>query len=252
MTINAQSGVGKIRLFNDFFGGEEQTDAETEACVDAGDFKIVGDTIADTDTQQTTLDTDGLSGVLQLETTDVDKDSTALATAVAFDVALMRPLIIEARVRFAALTTRVFFLGFANTCQDDLSIEDDLFDVTAVTTIENTATNITGFLFQSELTESTELHCIYKGGANTSSVTTTNNELDVVLTAGEWMLLRLEIDPNGTARWFADGALVKTQAGAASTTTDLAALCGVGSVGGTQVTMDVDYLLVEANRDWNA
>ena len=252
MTINCQSGVGKIRLFNDFFGGEEQTDAETEACVDAGDFKIVGDTIADTDTQQTTLDSDGLSGVVQLETTDVDKDSTALATAVGFDVALMGPLIIEARVRFAALTTRVMFVGFADTCQDDLSIEDDLFDVTAVTTIENTASDMCGFMFQSELTASTELHAVYKGGTTASSTDTTDNDLDVNLTAGEWVVLRLEVDPNGTARWFIDGSLVKTLEGALSTTTDVAALCGVGSVGGTQVTMDVDYLLVEANRDWNA
>jgi len=252
MTIKGMGSVGKIRLFNDFFGGEEALDAETKVIVDAGDFKIVGDTIADTDTQQTTLDSDGLSGVLQLETTDVDKDSTCLVTATAFDVGLMGTLVIEARVRLAALTTRVMFVGFSDVNSDDISIEDDLFDVTAVTTIENTASDICGFYLQSELTAATELHAVYKGGTTAASTDTDDNDLDVVMVAGEFMILRLEIDNNGTARWYANGDLLKTLETAISTTTDLAACCGIGSVGGTQVTMDVDYLLVEANRDWNA
>ena len=68
--------------------------------------------------------------------------------------------------------------------------------------------------------------------------------------AGEWQQLRLEIDPNGTARWYIDGELLWTQAGAVSTTTDLGVILGVEAKGNAVEEMDVDYLLVTANRDW--
>jgi hypothetical protein len=252
MTIKGQGTVGRIRLFNDFFGGEEGLDAETKVVIDAADFKLVGDGIAATDTQQTLLETDALSGVLQLETDNTDGFTAALTTAVGFDVGLMGTLVLEARIRMAALTTRVMFVGFSDVNGDDVDIEDDLFDVTAVTTIENTASDMCGFYIQSEMTSATELHAVYNGGATSASTDTTDNDLGVVMVAGEFMVLRLEIDNNGTARWYADEDLLKTLEGAISTTTDLAAFCGLGAVGATQPTMDVDYLLVEANRDWNA
>jgi hypothetical protein len=252
MTINAQSGVGKIRLFNDFFGGEEALDAETKVVVDAGDFKIVGEGMGTADVQQTLLETDGLSGVIQLETDDTDAYSSCIVTSVGFDVALMGTLILESRIRFTDLDTKVMFVGFSDVNADDMSIEDDLFDVTAETTIENTASDMCGFYFQSELTADESLHACYKGGTTASSTDTTDNDLAVDLVKGEWAILRLEIDNNGTARWYIDGELKKTLAGAISTSTDLAACVGVGSVGGAQETMDVDYVLVEANRDYNA
>lgn len=252
MAINAQSEVGRIRLFNDFFGGDEVADASTVTVQAQGDFKIIGTGIAETDTKQVLLETDALSGVIQLETDNADKASTALATSVGFDVGLMGTLVLEARIRCATLTTRVMFVGFTDDNQDALSIEDHLFDVTAVTTLENTASDMCGFYFQSELTAATELHACYKGGTTSASTDTTANDLDVNLVGGEFMLLRIEIDNNGTARWFINGDLVKTLEGAISTTTDLAAVVGIGSVGGTAVTMDVDYMLVTANRDWNA
>ena len=252
MAINAQSGVGKIRLFNDFFGGQEQLDAETIATQGAGDFKLIGTGIAETDTQQVLLESDALSGVIQLETDNADKTTSALATSVGLDVGLMGTLICEARIRLPDLATKVIFIGFTDDNQDALSIEDHLFDVTAVDTIENTASDMCGFYFQSELTASTELHACYKGGTTSADTTPSNNDLDVNLVAGEWMLLRVEVDNNGTARWYIEGALVKTLVGALSTTTDVAAIVGVGSVGGGVELMDVDYMLVEANRDWNA
>ena len=95
-------------------------------------------------------------------------------------------------------------------------------------------------------------HMVYNGGTTTGQVDTTEIEgVDAV--AGEWQILRLEVDPNGDARWYIDGDLKQTVEGAISTTTDLAACCAVYENSGADVAiMDVDYLLVTANRDFNA
>jgi hypothetical protein len=252
MTVKGQSGLGRIRLFNDFFGGEEALDAEAKVVVDAKDFKLVGEGLADNDVQITTLDSDGLGGVVQIESADTDADSTCLVTSVGFDVGLMGTLVLETRVRFADFDTKVVFVGFTDDNQDALSIENHLFDVTAATTIENTASDICGFYLQSDMTYGTEWHAIYNGGATAASTDTNDNDLDVVAVAGEWDVLRLEVDNNGTARWWINGVVVKTLAGALSTSTDVAAVVGLGTVSGARELMDVDYLLVEANRDWNA
>jgi len=56
--------------------------------------------------------------------------------------------------------------------------------------------------------------------------------------------------PNGTASWYIDGVLKKTVEGAASTSTDVA-VCLAAAANTTEFAiMDVDYLMVEANRDW--
>ena len=73
--------------------------------------------------------------------------------------------------------------------------------------------------------------------------------VDAVL--AEWNILRVEVDPNGTARWYVDGVLKQTVTGAVSTTADIAAVLLIeckDTAGAEEV--DVDYILVEANRDW--
>ena len=70
--------------------------------------------------------------------------------------------------------------------------------------------------------------------------------------AGEWQVLRLEIFPNGTASWFIDGVLIKTVTGAVATGTDLSLILALEAKGANIELMHVDYLMVEANRDWTA
>ena len=70
--------------------------------------------------------------------------------------------------------------------------------------------------------------------------------------AGEWQILKLEIAPNGDTRWYIDGDLKKTVEGAASTSVNLGLCVGVEAKGAAIETLDVDYILVKANRDWNA
>ena len=70
--------------------------------------------------------------------------------------------------------------------------------------------------------------------------------------AGEWQVLRLELAPNGTVRWFLDGVLVRTVTGAVSTSVDLSLILALEAKGAAIEIMHVDYLMVEANRDWTA
>jgi len=91
---------------------------------------------------------------------------------------------------------------------------------------------------------------VYNGGTTTGETTSTSVDADDDAVAGEWQVLRLEIDTNGTARWYIDGVLKQTKTGAASTSVNMALILGVEAKGAAIENLDVDYLLVQANRDW--
>ena len=103
-----------------------------------------------------------------------------------------------------------------------------------------------------ELTDDEDWHGVYNGGTTTGETTSTNVDLDDDAVAGDFQVLRLEVDSNGTARWYIDGDLKQTVTGAVSTSTDLAVLLMVEAKGSAIEAMDVDYVLIETNRDWTA
>ena len=255
MTINAQGGPGKIRLFEDFFRGHDVSgvadNTTTKATEAIGNFRLFGDGISEIDAGALAIGSDELSGVARLTTTDEAQHATCLGTELAFDVALMAPIIVEARVRFNNLDTKEVFIGLADVVGDDLCLEDDLL-AASTTTFTPVATDYVGFYLSAELTDDEDWHAVYRGGSTTGVTTSSNVDLDDDAVAGEWQILRLEVDPDGTARWYIDGVLLKTLAGACSTTTDMGVVCGVEAKGNACEEMDIDYLLVEANRDWNA
>jgi hypothetical protein len=252
MTINAQGGVGKIRLFEDFCGAEYPV-AESGAVGWLGDFRVIGDGISETDTGIPIDEaTCPLSGVGIFTTSGDDKHACGLGTALCFDVGLMGPIIMECRVQFADGNTKGFVFGLTNENADDVSIEDDIISNDAATTLTISADDFVGFYFDAELTDAEDWHMVYKGGTTSAETTSSNIDADDVAVDGEWQILRVEIDPNGTARWYIDGVLKQTVEGAASTTEDLAVVCLVGDHAGGAELAYVDYVLVEANRDWNA
>jgi hypothetical protein len=255
MTINAQSGFGKVELFYDFCAGLDLTDQSSNAYTlsewTIGDFRVFGDGVSEIDAGIYDPGSDELNGVGRLTTTDETEHATCLGTYLNFDVAKMGPLILEARVQFNNLDTKTSFVGFADTVAADLSFEDDMISGSAGT-MTLTASDLCGFYLSAEETDTDDWHAVYNGGTTTGETTSANIDLDCDAVAGEWQILRLEIDPNGTARWYVDGVLKKTLAGAVSTTTDLGVVCGVEAKGAAQEEMDIDYLYVCANRDWNA
>ena len=245
----AQSEVGEIRLFNDFTGGEIGVAnviayAASTGFFHLGDFKFIGDGIDTNDSGAIAVGT-GLGGVIRLTTTNEDAHTAALATEVMFDVALMGTLVLEARVQMSALTARSSYLGFCDVAADAQGV----FMTGTGTTLTLTESDLAGFYFDNSLT-SGNWHMVHNGGTATGATDSTDVVSDVAAVAGEWDILRVEIYTNGTIRWFINGDLKQTVTNGSSTSVDLAAVVACTGTTTTVASLDVDYMLVKARRDW--
>ena len=240
-----QSGEGRIRLFNDFAGvGNVVT--LTADTAQLGDFFAGGEGFEDNDAG--IAGKDALSGVVTLTSGNTDADTSFIGTHIMFDVAKMAPLVLEARVQLPDLDTKEIFFGLTSILSVDEQLEDIVINASA-TTITMPA-DLVGFYLSSELTDDEDWHGIHNGGTTAASTTTTAVDLDDDAVAGEYQVLRLEVAPNGTCRWYIDGVLKQTVEGAASTTTNMAACLAVAANTTQLGIIDCDYIEVTANRDW--
>ena len=246
----AQASKGRIEIFEDFIGGEDivANTAATRTFGTAG-LRVIGQGVAETDSGIVLLESDGLNGVGRLTTTNEDAHSIGLTTATMFDVGKMGTIVLEARVQFENLDTKEFYFGLTDVNADATILEGGTM-VGNGTTMTLTASDLCGFYLSAELTDDEDWHAVFNGGTTTGETVSTSLDLDDDAVAGEWDVLRLEVGNNGTARWFVNGVLKKTQAGAVSTSTDLAALLMVATYGAAIETVDVDYIHITANRDW--
>jgi hypothetical protein len=250
----AQSNRGKVELFNDFFGVQNilalTGDPAAGAGAQLGEFILGGEGIEDGDSG--IVGKDALSGVVTITSADVNADTAFIGTHIGFDVGLMGTIVLETRVQMAALTAREIFFGLTSILTLDEQLEDIVINASATTLVM--PADLCAFYLSDELTTvAGDWHAIHNGGSATATTTTTGDaQLNNVAVVGEWQVLRLEIDNNGTARWYIDGVLKQTVVGAVSTTTDFAMCLAVGSNAGTVAALDCDYLLVQANRDWTA
>ena len=243
-----QGGPGLIRLFTDF-GGAGFPIAGSVDYANCGPFQIGGEGIEGNDAGVICQRSAGLSGVGQFRAGTTTDDATAIMTGFMFDVGLMAPIVLEVRVRFEDLDAKAVFIGFAPESSDDIQLTD-ILNYSAATTVTLTDAHIIGFWLSSELTDHEDWHAVHKGGTATAVTDTTAIDLDSDPTVGDWQILRLEIDPNGTVRWLIDGVIKKTLEGAVSTSADLAMVVGVSNNASAVAEMDVDYVLCTANRDW--
>lgn len=247
----AQAPRSEREIYSNFLGHDDPIAlTAVDGTRTVGQFRVVGQGMADTDSgivKQT-----GPGGI-RFTTTTTDQHTIGLETNRIWDVALHGTLVAEARVNLPNNTTKRIFMGFTDIEISSFipDIEVDLA-VGSTTTLTLTASDICGFILDSELTAATAWHSIFNGGATTGQTDSTENVLTPTQTDGEWQVLRVEIDNNGTARWFINGALKQTVAGAASLTTDLKAFFAVGASANTIATMDADYWMVRGNRDETA
>ena len=248
-----QAGKGRVVVDSDF-GGQDDVVALTavDGSRHVGPFRVVGQGLAEADSGAPAI-ASALGGAVRLTTTNEDAHTLGLETDVMWDVGLMGTLVAEARVQAANLTTKRIFFGFTDIAIASYvpDIEVDI-GVGATATLTLTASDICGFILDSELTAGTAWHSIYNGGSTTGVTASATNVLSPVHTAGEWQVLRVEIDNNGTARFSINGEVKQTVVGAASTTVDMKAFLAVGASAATIATLDVDYLSVSGNRDWTA
>lgn len=239
----AQSGMGKIILKDDFCGPEIPVALTTAAPLFIGPFKILGD-LAETDTGVVAVAKTG--GWVRISGNDEDGKGVAIATETVMTAASNGTLIAEARVELPALTARNAFFGFSALAADDIAEP-----VTGSTvTLTLTPDHLAGFVLDSQLTAGTVWHLPYKGGTTSGPTASTSVTSGIAAVAAEADILRIEIDPNGTTRWYVNGVLEQNVVGAVSPTALLAVVCGVWGTTTTAADMDVDYLYVEFNRDW--
>ncbi len=246
MAITGQGEPGKIYLFDDFFGPEAPyggTGAATALGSNTGVFKILGD-LAENDSGADVYAK--ANGYILLTINDEDGKGVGIGTEVALSPVLNGPLVFETRLETSALTARSIFAGFAGTVADDVA--------EPVTSTTETITKVVpclGFILDSQLTAGTYWHMPYILASDTTQTSTTVVSSQVAV-AGESDVLRLEVDPNGAARWYINGKLEQSVGAglAATTTTLLGALVGGFGTTTTAADLYVDYLLVKANRDW--
>ena len=241
---------GRIEIFEDFLAGEDIVAATAVGRAFGGSgFRVIGQGSSDTDSGITVLESDGLNGVGVFTTTNEDAHSLGLTTGLVFDVGKMAPIVAECRVQFADLDTKAFWFGFSDV-NGDTSILEGAQLVAAGATLTLTASDLCGFLLDAEATDDEDWIMAYNGGTTTGETTIASIDADDDAVTGEWQILRLEIAPNGTARWYIDGVLKQTVAGAISTSTDVALVAMIEARAASNEYVYLDYLYVSANRDW--
>src|SRR3990167_1921289 len=161
----AQSGPGKIEIFEDFIGIEDPI-ALTAVPRILGPFRVVGQGMAEVDSGAPQL-TGVLSGAVRLNTTNEDVDSLALETNVCFQPSLMGTLIAEARVQLENFDTKAVFMGFTDIeiASSVPDIQTDLITASAGTTLSLVASDFVGFYLDAELTDDEDWHGVYNGGS---------------------------------------------------------------------------------------
>jgi len=242
--------MGKIRWVFDSAGAEIPIATNVAYGTTAGGctyflgpFKALGD-LAETDTGFVSVDK--ANGFLRISQNNEDGKGAGLGTAICLSPALNGTIVVEARLERAAVTAGVVFVGLASTIADDVAEP-----VTSATTTITKVVHCVGFLLDSQLTATATWHMPYLLAGDTTQTST-----DVVSTqvavAGECDIVRLEVFPDGGAEWYINGKLEQTVAAglAAATTTLQGALCGCWGTTTTAASVDLDYFLVEANRDW--
>ena len=251
MSITGQGGRGKICLYEDFCGAEIPIanavayGSTAGGCSNSiGAFRLVGD-LANTDSGLATVGKASGWGRLT-SSAAADADGCALATEVCFSPVLNGQLVVEARVEMAALTARHVFVGLMGTAADNIA------EASTNTTLTFTkVVPMLGFLFDSQMTNGTYWFMPYLLATDTTQ-TSTGVQSSQVAVAAEADVLRLEVDPDGAARWYINGKLEQSVGAglAATTTTLMAAVLGVWSTTTTVGSVDADYFEVTANRDW--
>ena len=246
----AQSGYGKISIFEDFLAGEDivAATAATRAFGGSG-LRVIGQGIAEADSGITVGESDGLNGVGILTTTNEDAHSCGLTTGKVFDVGKMAPINIECRVQFPDLDTKAFYFGLTDV-NDDTTILEGNNLVASGASLTLSASDLCGFLIDAEATDDEDWIMVYNGGTTSGETTIANIDADNDAVAAEWDVLRLEVSINGTARWYVNGVLKQTVTGAVSTSTDLAVLAMIEARAASNEYAWIDYIAIEANRDW--
>lgn len=247
----AQSSFGFVEHIQDFVGFHSAVAETTDFLNIDGFFYAGGEGFEDNDTGLIPKDATEANGVAQLISGNTDADTSFVGTKYFYKPSVNGNALFECKIQLPDLDTKEIFFGLTNIWTFDEQLEDAIINAsaTAVTCVADLA----GFYFSDELTASaTYWHGFSAGGTaadqNTAATNVLNNHTDATA-ANTWQILKLEVDADGTCRWYINGKLEQTVNNAIATDS-LYALVLANAANTTQlVVSDIDYIAVRTNRD---
>jgi len=237
-------GFGKLRVFEDFLGLGHFNGAWTETgLTNIGQLAF---TSVNEGAIAHTVDEPG--GVISITTDTADNDNACLYAGT------FKPAdggcVMEARFKCADITTVSINCGFSETLSATTPVQP-LEWSGATTASYAVAGGMALANFDADTT--TDVWRAFFGDASTVSGGGALNGTSSGKAAvnDEWDVVRVEIDPNGYARVYHDGVLIKASTSAAVTPTDVMhAILMVENRSSAANILEVDYFFAEGFRDW--
>ena len=223
------SGFGKVKLFDDFLGD-----------VIADQYSTGADTGG---SGGSTAVTAAVNGVLRITTDDqTDGDRIALTTQLNWQ-ASDGGMIMEARLKcVTAITYRTIFVGFTDVLASSTTVEMPI--EMSGTTLTSTATDAVGFMYDTASTNDTWYGVGVKADADATAVDST-----IAPVAGTFQTLRVQVNPDGDARFYINGKLIGTVEDAITVSVACTPIIALEAQGAAAAKiLDVDYLYVEGGR----
>lgn len=199
----------------------------------------------------TTYTVDETDGVLALTTGGADGDTAVIGSGAVFSPATNGPLALEARIKMPSLSNQTAWIGF----NDQSGGTDEVVDAG---TVDASTVNAAGLYFDSAVDANQFNEYIATGGTETQQHLITET-----VTADQWVVGRVEIDPDGTVRTYYSAPLGTGGVGTGSlrqvaerpqailpTAKLFPEVYSAGNTSAT-ATVEIDYYHFTANRDWN-
>ena len=225
-----ETGRGRIEVFDDFL----------DAAIDVTNNWIVfAGTDGDADAAATVAGVP--EGAVQMGSggTGAADDGSVLSLILLSQGSLVSlgTTVFETRVSFDQLTGTSWNFGLSDVLATDA--ERSMFTVDSGVVADGglTITDAVAFAFSSDATATTKWQFCNESGGTINAVEDAHTTGPV---ADTWAVLRIEVDADGTARWYLDGTLVKTLALAVATTAILIPFIGGNSGTDADVPTDVD------------
>ena len=238
-------GVGKFQVFDDFVSEETQV-------TDKGLGLWFASAGSDGDATAAAHQ-DSPEGVAMMGSGDGNgtEDGSVLCLRTLARGALVSEggIVFETRVALDALTGCSQWIGLSDVLGTNAERLPHTVDSGTVADGGLTVTNVAGFSFSSDATATT-CWTITSEKAGAIGNSEAEEALDVGPTADTYQILRIEVDADGTIRYYVDGVLKSTRSEGIATTAVLIPLIGMDSGTDAQVVRDlsIDYILFEGNR----
>lgn len=242
-----QGSFGKVEYFEDFIG----IDPDATWAVGGFDIGNVSVTSVNEGSIESTVDETG--GVVAITTDTGDNDNVALYYAPVVP-SEGGPVVMEARLKAANLTTAALYVGFTETLDKATPVMPAEF-ATATMTYNGTGGMI-GLQYDPDGTTKDWRAVCGDGGAATAGSGNGTRASSLVgggyaPTADRWDIVRVELDTNATGRVYLNGVLIKTFEGGLDPDNLFFPTVICENRTAAANVLEVDYMYTSSARSWN-